>query len=430
MAEKKKNISREDLKAYLSEKMSKEEMHAFEKRTLDSAFESEAMEGFEGISAEELQHDLSLLDRKLPDKSGRIFWYGPLRVAAVIVLLLSFTLIIYFISSQSTLKTSDLALQQDSKTEELNFQEEMDDMLAMPEDGEDLVKDEISTVEQYPAIAQANQKKLSGPSTKEVGPASIEEQVAEQAIAEGIALADNQPAEIAKEETILNELERRDETAKRSAALRVNGAVATSVPLKKSVRGKVTSSDDGSALPGVNVLIKGSNTGTITDAHGNYQIDIAQADPTLEFSFIGLASKDVKVVDQPELNVQMDSDNMQLSEVVVTGYGYANRETLYPTAELASPVVGKKAFQQYLESSARYPALAAREGISGRVVLEITIEPDGSISNYEIIRSLSKECDEELIRLVKEGPRWRPSSKDNTPYRDKVRIRLKFPPKN
>ncbi|MBK7649490.1 MAG: carboxypeptidase-like regulatory domain-containing protein [Flammeovirgaceae bacterium] len=75
-------------------------------------------------------------------------------------------------------------------------------------------------------------------------------------------------------------------------------------------------------LPGVNVIIKGTTTGTVTDIHGNYQL-VSNADaPTLVYSFIGLKTEEVKVNNQRELIVKLQSDVAQLSEVVITGYTF------------------------------------------------------------------------------------------------------------
>ncbi|MCK8490718.1 SusC/RagA family TonB-linked outer membrane protein [Spirosoma sp. RP8] len=87
-----------------------------------------------------------------------------------------------------------------------------------------------------------------------------------------------------------------------------------------AVTGKVTSTEDGSQLPGVNVAIKGTSRGTSTNASGDYQLN-APAGSTLVFSFIGFITQEVKVGNQSTINVSMVSDAAQLQEVVVTALG-------------------------------------------------------------------------------------------------------------
>ena len=81
-----------------------------------------------------------------------------------------------------------------------------------------------------------------------------------------------------------------------------------------TVRGKVTSSEDGTGIPGVSVLVKGSSTGTQTDAEGNYSIK-AEASASLEFSFIGFKTVTEKVGNRTTINVALDADVKTLSRV-------------------------------------------------------------------------------------------------------------------
>ena len=96
----------------------------------------------------------------------------------------------------------------------------------------------------------------------------------------------------------------------------------------RTVAGKVTSSEDGTALPGVSVLVKGTSSGSVTDIDGNYSVTIPDGSGTLIFSFIGLATKEVEVGSQSVVNVDMATDAKQLSEVIVVGYGTQRKEEL------------------------------------------------------------------------------------------------------
>ncbi len=89
----------------------------------------------------------------------------------------------------------------------------------------------------------------------------------------------------------------------------------------KSVSGTVTSAEDGSILPGVNVIVKGTTTGTVTDVDGNYRLNIPDGATTLTFSFIGFAEQEVTIGDRTVINPQMTGDIKQLTEVVVTAVG-------------------------------------------------------------------------------------------------------------
>lgn len=96
----------------------------------------------------------------------------------------------------------------------------------------------------------------------------------------------------------------------------------------RTVRGKVTSSEDGSGLPGVSVAVKGTSRGVVTDVNGNYSVAVGGASTTLVFSFIGYLSKEVSVGNQSVVDLAMSPDVKTLSEVVVTGYGSQSKRDI------------------------------------------------------------------------------------------------------
>jgi len=89
----------------------------------------------------------------------------------------------------------------------------------------------------------------------------------------------------------------------------------------RTVTGKVTSVGDGNPIPGVNVVLKGTSVGTVTDIDGEYKIQVPEEGGTLVFSFIGMQTKELEVANQSEIDVSLTPDIKQLSEVVVTSMG-------------------------------------------------------------------------------------------------------------
>ena len=91
---------------------------------------------------------------------------------------------------------------------------------------------------------------------------------------------------------------------------------------ERTVSGRVTSVEDGTPLPGVNVVLKGTQVGTVTDADGNYRLTVpGEEGETLVFTFIGLRSEEVPVENRTLVDIQMQPDVTQLSEVIVTAVG-------------------------------------------------------------------------------------------------------------
>jgi TonB-linked SusC/RagA family outer membrane protein len=93
------------------------------------------------------------------------------------------------------------------------------------------------------------------------------------------------------------------------------------------VSGKVTSAEDNTGLPGVNVLVKGTANGTTTDANGFYSLSVP-AQATVVFSYIGYVTQEIPVAAQTTINVLLSPDVKQLTEVVVTGYGSQERKDI------------------------------------------------------------------------------------------------------
>jgi TonB-linked SusC/RagA family outer membrane protein len=91
------------------------------------------------------------------------------------------------------------------------------------------------------------------------------------------------------------------------------------------VRGQVTD-ESGNGLPGVNVLVKGTSTGTSTDASGNFSISVPDNNAVLVFSFIGYVPEEITVGSATTVNVKLIPDIKSLNEVVVVGYGTQERK--------------------------------------------------------------------------------------------------------
>lgn len=95
----------------------------------------------------------------------------------------------------------------------------------------------------------------------------------------------------------------------------------------RTVSGRVTSQDDGTGIPGVNVVEKGTNNGTVTDVEGDYTINVSEG-ATLVFSFVGYTGQEVAVGNQNTINVSLTADVTALEEVVVVGYGTQEKKEI------------------------------------------------------------------------------------------------------
>ena len=95
---------------------------------------------------------------------------------------------------------------------------------------------------------------------------------------------------------------------------------------ERVVSGKVTSQEDASALPGVNVVLKGTTNGTVTDSDGNFKLNVPTSGGSLVFSFIGLQTSEISIGDRSVIDVSLGLDVQQLTEVVVTAQGIERQQ--------------------------------------------------------------------------------------------------------
>lgn len=105
------------------------------------------------------------------------------------------------------------------------------------------------------------------------------------------------------------------------------GNLSADAQQQLKVSGKVTDLSTGEAMPGVNVVIKGTNIGAVTDVEGKYTLSVTDKNATLIFSFIGYVTQEIPLAGQTTINVALASEVSQLSEVVVVGYGTQKKIT-------------------------------------------------------------------------------------------------------
>lgn len=467
-----------DIIRYLSGAMTPQERHAFEKKVLADPFLAEALEGAEQLPAAEFKEDVEALNKQILEveiehevaaasaskkvaaaapalKRGnvqkieqtRVSVFGwTVRIAAGLVLVLVSGYLIWQVT-QPAEKQEVLAMEESAPSPPSASLP--DTSLYKDEAGEPVVAENIvdtkpekadragvtsSSQYQKPATVKDDQEDVRDEARPTEQPAVTEPLIAETKPVEIAPTLDVKADEIVREKLAVEKEEKAklaeaiqretNDVAKKQAAGR---AMAAPITGPKVIRGKVTSADDGSPLPGINVIVKGTSIGTTTGADGSYHLATDVTSPVLVYTFIGMQTTEVDVGTRSEIDVSLAQDVTQLSEVVVTGYGAQRSDEPYtPTVELAHPENGNRAFRQYLEKNIAYPEEAKTQKIEGRVTVDFFVEPDGSVSGFTIIRGIGGGCDEELIRLIKEGPKWIPTKRDNTPVRDKVRVRLKF----
>jgi TonB-linked SusC/RagA family outer membrane protein len=142
------------------------------------------------------------------------------------------------------------------------------------------------------------------------------------------------------------------------------------------ISGNVTSADDGMALPGVSVIVKGTSTGTATDINGDYSLTVPP-DATLVFSSVGMRTQEIAVAGQTVIDVILETEVLGLEEVVVTAIGIsrAERSLGYSVASISSDETLQKSEPDLLKSlEGKIPGVDIRStsgapGVASRITI-------------------------------------------------------------
>jgi hypothetical protein len=156
---------------------------------------------------------------------------------------------------------------------------------------------------------------------------------------------------------------------------------------EQSVTGRVTD-EKGDGLPGVSVVEKGTQRGTVTDVEGKFSIEAAGAESVLVFSFVGYTSKEITVGNQSIIDMSLTVDSKALNEVVVIGYGAARKADLTgAVATISADKLKGKASVSYGEALVGQMAgvqVQQTNGAPGGEGLSIRIRGTGSITATQL----------------------------------------------
>lgn len=217
---------------------------------------------------------------------------------------------------------------------------------------------------------------------------------------------------------------------KREIAVAPRSKIRTAVSNSSTVSGQVLDEEEGTPIPGVNVIIEGTQQGALTDLDGNYRIELPEDQATLVFSFIGYLAEEAPVVPGQTLDITLEPDVQSLSEVVVTGYGSSAKKDNTATVTSAQPRQGMRAYKKYLRDNIRYPddwQVDDKDRSANQTVkVSFSVQPDGSLTDFTVKRSAGTRYDQEAIRLIREGPDWKAATQNNQPVAQQITLRVRF----
>ncbi len=137
---------------------------------------------------------------------------------------------------------------------------------------------------------------------------------------------------------------------------------------QRIIRGTVTGSDTGETLPGVNILIKGTTRGTVTDIDGAFQVEVRPGDQSLVFSFIGYDNQEIAIGTADVIQVVLQISSTSLEEFVVIGYGTVRK------SDLTGAVSSLKA-EDIVKITALHPEKALQGKVTGVQIITTSGAP-------------------------------------------------------
>lgn len=453
MSEKNKHIEHltpELIKAYRNGELTLEQQHEVERLMLENPLYEDGLEGLEQVTDQMLDIDLAELDSRLDSllskeeqKTG--FWTIWRGIAAGLVVVLIATSLFYLNQDKpipNKLLTENKTTKTDSLVKARQAQPSADDSVSSPTEPQkadtSLIEIEFDEADIVEELVVEEETELAIPKIdldlKELTVESLA-QFKEDSVNLVIPMnkMDEQMAKVIAQAEAADVLRARAAGVRIQAESQMSQALAAPSPTKAeaslvTIKGKVTDADDGLPLPQVTVLKEGTSEGTSTNLDGNFTLENVQIGSNVLFLYLGYITHSVTIGNTDTLSIKLEPDATALGEVVVVGYGTAEKKELTLSVSRAQPVNGYPEFNQYLKDNLNYPETARTENIRGRVTVEFTVKVDGSLSDFEIIKGLGYGCDEEAIRLIKEGPKWIAKTEGDSKADSRVRVRIRFRP--
>lgn len=200
---------------------------------------------------------------------------------------------------------------------------------------------------------------------------------------------------------------------------------------KIKFKGKVIDANTNTTLSSVNITIKSPDDGTIIDGtitfiNGNFEIDVP-INSIVSMSYVGKQTLDFVATEEKinSLNkspIKLNDDIIRMNEIVIE----RDRPKIIPKPVKVIPECeddtgffmiieekpeypgGTAALMEYVKENIIYPADALNGGVEGCVIVQFTVNPDGSTSDFKIIRSVFPSLDKEAIRVLSQTGKWKP----------------------
>ncbi|MEP7111606.1 MAG: carboxypeptidase-like regulatory domain-containing protein, partial [Ferruginibacter sp.] len=171
---------------------------------------------------------------------------------------------------------------------------------------------------------------------------------------------------------------------------------------------------DGNPLPFANISITNEKAGTYADAKGNFRLLSSDSLLNIEIKSTGYISGNFNLrSDIPQNKIVLAEEELSLNEnIQVTGKGTASKKKRKAVLESdsvinAEPADGWNNYNTYITNNLSFSDEILEKRIHGEVEVSFEVQSNGLITNLKIEKPLCNDCDEEAMRVIKDGPRWK-----------------------
>ena len=428
----------EDIDQYFSGRLLPAQMHAMEKAALDDPFLAEAMEGFAEMKKESWENELqdargNIENRQKEKKVAPIInifkWW---KAAAVVLVIAGGTGLVYLLNNfaSNKSKTADIANVKKDTIDSVNSIRGIIDsqkpsiVTDTNKNSDDKLIAQVKNNTFYDSTIAYEPPKRNRVKILQNRNANfaVEEQKTNSEKNLAVVTAPAVPSNIVTQTNRENEF---NKSATQSDMF--------TVPKKEAAMNRVfvaeVIGEDKAPLPFAKINIPAENVGTYADVNGRFRLVGVDSILSIEVRAAGFATQSINIKSGVARNTIIlneapfaTKDIVQLKSKVSKSNAENRKGIQFDTVLNVAPVDGWDNYNTYLNNNIIPPTDVLQKNIHGEVEVSFDVQSNGKLSNVNIAKSLCGNCDEEALRVIKEGPQW----KVKKGKKEKGKVKIKF----
>jgi TonB family protein len=433
-----KNYSAADIEKYWKGLLSPAEMHALEKTAMDDAFLADALEGYKNTQA--AKDDIDFLKQKINERTGTTAAVIPirsrrfpwLRIAAAVVIFAGLGLLAQQLLLNN--RKSEITKTDNQQKQKSHEEPAQPDKLIQPDTSKasgftfsttetEKIKPDIQKAETITAKAEVGLKSdsVSSNLVTVIPPAETQDK---EKTAAAPATADDARKQEAEKNALAGRKDKTtdgildsyksEEKSNQKRGLQNAKKAADFASLNNSFKYRVVDAQN-NPVPFASVVNTRDQVGTYSDINGNFNLVSADSLLNVQFKAQGFETKEQQLLpNKKAAEIVMQEDLEARNKILANNRKVVSSRAREENRELEDPEpeVGWGFYDTYIANNLNIPDELRRKNAGSEIELSFQVDKTGQPTNIKVIRSSQcKECDEEAIRLLKVGPKWKRKGK-------------------